>query len=434
MVTKNDIKMNKPFIAKWENINIDDSTKEVADGIVHGQATEFMTRLESEAQFLSECRSIEMNGPEQDIQHLRVKAKLQNLKQISGANKGAQIQNLTDVQETVPTFLKQTLIAGAFTTYTIVPKLFLKDNIEKDGFMNKFQSILAPSAAFSAEQIAFYGIDDVSQAPTGQETDGLYATDGIFIELDKIAVAAGTSTDPKAPQGWYDDINPDADLIPQIASMLKAYTKQRGNRKLANIYVDSEMEADLIDEASNRETVEGDKLFFFDSEDNLVIRGRKVVQLDVLDEPLRDLGRTVLIANPDSIAYGPIMDAEAESSYEQLLKSYVTSTDFSFAVGIIFAEDVLGAKIREPTNVLDSVAFSILNVADDSAINGASVEIEVPGANKTGTTGAAGGCNISNVPEGTYDVNVSATGFDDKTVSTVFNNATGTVVIKLTGS
>ena len=110
------------------------------------------------------------------------------------------------------------------------------------------------------------------------------------------------------------------------------------------IYVSSKLEALLIAEASKRETEGGDRLFFNDN-GNLVFRGREVVQLDALDNPVNSYTDEIIIANPNSIAYYPVMDIESESAYVIEKKAFLTSVDVMFDVAIIFAEDVLYADV-----------------------------------------------------------------------------------------
>lgn len=234
----------------------------------------------------------------------------------------------------------------------------MKTNIEKEGFIAKYESLLAPSCAYSAEQIAIFGKNSNTNA------DGIYALSGILDQLDAVATASvDTSTHalkagkPLGKYGYYDDtsdghtpawaaLNAGAgyEILPQIDAMLVAFSKQKGKRKLANIYVSSTLEAAMIAEASKRETEGGDRLFFNDN-GNMVFRGREVIQLDALDNPENSYGDVVIIANPDSIAYGPVMEAEAEAQYYVDKKAYLTSVDFMFDVGIIFAEDVLYADV-----------------------------------------------------------------------------------------
>ena len=341
MITKQDIDANKPVIVKWDKALLN-SNGQVTEGVLAGQAEEFITRIEEESELLSELRYLEMDGETLDIQGLRVRAKLKNMNKLSGSSKGAQIDDITLLDETTPDILKTTLKAQPFTAYTTIPKTFLKTNIEKEGFIGKYESLLIPSCAFSAEQIAVFG-----KIPAASQTaEGTEALNGILAQLDDVKTnyTSASSTDPKVPMGKFTDINATTPVLTQIDEMLNQYTKQRGKRKLAKIFVSSRMESLMIAEASKRETDGGDRLLFNDV-GNMMFRGREVVQLDVLDNPVNDYGDVVLIANPDSIAYGPVMEAESESQYDIKMKSYITSVDFMFDVAVIYAEDVLYAKV-----------------------------------------------------------------------------------------
>ena len=341
MITKQDIDANKPVIVKWDKALLN-TNGQVTEGVLAGQAEEFITRIEEESELLSELRYLEMDGETLDIQGLRVRAKLKNMNKLSGSSKGAQIDDITLLDETTPDILKTTLKAQPFTAYTTIPKTFLKTNIEKEGFIGKYESLLIPSCAFSAEQIAVFG-----KIPSSSQTaEGTEALNGILAQLDDVKTnyTSASSTDPKVPMGKFTDINATTPVLPQIDEMLNQYTKQRGKRKLAKIFVSSRMESLMIAEASKRETDGGDRLLFNDV-GNMMFRGREVVQLDVLDNPVNDYGDVVLIANPDSIAYGPVMEAESESQYDIKMKSYITSVDFMFDVAVIYAEDVLYAKV-----------------------------------------------------------------------------------------
>ena len=356
-ITKADIDANKPVIVKWAKTL--QSSGVATAGVLAGQADEFITRIENESELLGQLRYVEMDGETQDIQSLRVRANLMNMMKLSGASgAGTQIDNLSSVTETEPTILKQTLVAVPLTAYTYIPKTFLKTNIEHEGFIAKYESLLVPSVAYSAEQIAIFGKN------TQADAKGIHAMKGILAQLDDVATASvDTSTHalkegyPLGKYGYYDDttsghtpawaaINAGTgyEIIPQVDAMLADYTSQGGKRKEANIYVSSKLEALLIAEASKRETDGGDRLFFNDN-GNLVFRGREVIQLDALDNPVNSYADEIIIANPDSIAYGPVMNMESEAAYVIEKKAYLTSVDVMFDVGIIFAEDVLYADV-----------------------------------------------------------------------------------------
>jgi hypothetical protein len=355
MITKADIDASRPVVIKWEKAL--QSGGAATDGVMAGQASEFIARIEEESELLGLLRYVEMEGETQDIQSLRVRPNLMSMEKLSSVV-GSQVDPITSLTETTPTILKKTLVAHAFTAYTKISKVFLKTNIEKEGFIAKYESLLAPACAFSAEQVAVFG------KATGADAAGYHNLKGILAQLDEIATASvDTSTHAlKAGYalgryGYYDDtsdghtpawanINAGTgyDILPQIDDMLNAYVKQKGKRKLAKIFVSSEMSAKMIAEASKRETDGGDRLLFND-EGNMMFRGLEVIPLDVLDNPVNSYTDVVIIANPDSIAYGPVMEAESEAEYNLLSKAYITSVDWMFDVGIIFAEDVLYATV-----------------------------------------------------------------------------------------
>ncbi|WP_296875519.1 carboxypeptidase-like regulatory domain-containing protein [uncultured Methanobrevibacter sp.] len=52
----------------------------------------------------------------------------------------------------------------------------------------------------------------------------------------------------------------------------------------------------------------------------------------------------------------------------------------------------------------------------------------------TGKTGSAGGCTISNVPEGTYSVVATATGYNEYTGTLTVDENTSTLAITLTAT
>lgn len=351
MITKTHIEANSPFIVKWAKA-LTDANNQVTEGVLEAPSEEFITRIDEEAEFLSDLRFVEMDGKQADIQSLRARVDLQNMMKVSGASAGTQITNVSEVAETVPALMKTVLDAHFFTAYTWIPKSFLLSNIEKEAFIRKYESLMIPSCAFSADQIAIFGkVPSASQTSAGYE-----ALNGILAQLDSVAdyYDDHKATNPKLPMGKFTDITAYGDnvsLIDQIDAMLQQFTTQGGKRKLANIYVSSKMEALLIAEASKRQTERGDA-YFFDDAGNLVLRGRTVKQLDALDNPVNSYGDVVLIANPDSIAYAPLLDVTSEGEYSVEHKAYLTSVDMAFDVGIIFSEDVLYSEVvyEDPTD------------------------------------------------------------------------------------
>lgn len=342
MITRDDIeKRNVPVIVKWDKPLVD-ANGDATEGVMAGQAQEFIPRIEAESRLLGALRYIEMDGETQDIQALRVRPKLKNMDKITGASAGAQLDDITTLTEVSPEILKSNLTAQAFTAYTKIPKTFMKTNIEKDNFIAKYESLLAPGCAFSAEQIAIFG------KKTLVDTEGIHALDGLLTQLDAVNTAyeSAKATNPKHPMGKYTTINAGEGykVLPQLDAMLDQFTFQRGKRRLANFYTSSKMESKIIAELGVRETERGDKLTF-DDDGNVTYRGRSIIQLDALDDPENDYGDVIILMNPDMVGYGPVMEAESESQYYVHMKSYLTSIDWMFDVGIIIPEDVLYSNV-----------------------------------------------------------------------------------------
>ena len=349
MITKADIEASKPVIVKWDKPL--QSSGVATDGVLAGQASEFITRIEEESELLGMLRYVEMDGETQDIDALRVKANLMSMEKLSSVT-GAQVDPITALTETTPSILKKTLVAHAFTAFTKISKVFMKTNIEKEGFLPKYEALLAPACAYSAEQITVFG------KATGADATGYHNLKGILAQLDDVATASITSHalngNPLGKYGYVYESSTDSwtpinagegyDILPQLDDMLIAFVGQKGKRKLAKFFVSSKLSAKIIAEASKRETEGGDRLLFNDN-GNFVFRGIEVIPLDVLDDPVNSYGDVIILANPDSIAYGPVMEAESEAEYKIESKAYLTSVDWMFDVGIIFAEDVLYADV-----------------------------------------------------------------------------------------
>ena len=347
-----DIDANKPVIVKWDKSLID-ANGAVTDGVMHKPAQEFITRIEKESKLLPMLRYIEMDGEKADLQHLRVSPRLQNMQKVA-SNGNLSLDIITDLAEATPEFLKQELTAVPLTAYTLIPKAFMKTNIEHENFINKYEGILAPECAFSAESIAVFGKPLQSGETAGSggvpaAQDGMLAMEGLLYQLDAVRTSATTGgvVDTKKAHGKSVNTIYQDNPIVGIQALIEEYIGQGGKRSEAKIFVDSITEFALIREAGKRETQKGD-LYYFDN-GVLYINGVEIVQLDVLDRPERGYGSVAIIMNPASIAYAPVMEAESEAEYSVARKAYLTSIDFMFDVGVVFATDVLYSDVSATT-------------------------------------------------------------------------------------
>lgn len=353
VVTRETIEKNLPFILKWSK-----NPKDNGGAINPGwkQQTEidrFLELVENTPSILNDARFIQMESIEHDISYLRVKARLQSMKKLTGDNKGAPLQKdyTTALDEVVPEFSRTKLEAEPFSIFTYTSKLFLKTNIEKESFLPHIEAILAERAGYSAENIGMYGIKNENTT----DTDGVHQIDGVFKQLENIAETyeSFVATDRKAPMGYFNDIDATKPLVPQVKKMITQFSKQKGKRANAKIYVSTEFEGLLIEEADERPTEKGDNLYFNNGQ--LTLWGVPISQADFLDEPDNGYGEQILMADPDSIVFGFLNEIESENDYELSAKAYLSTVDVYFDVLILYNKDVLAAKIINiPSAIVDN--------------------------------------------------------------------------------
>ena len=363
MILKDEIDKHGAYIIKWDQKLVDNG--DVVPGVKHAPAPEFLSRIEANAGLIPLLRYIEMNGEIQDIEQLRVRAKLVNKRKVSGDSKGAQVTNLLSLPETVPDKRKKRLVAKSMVAFSQVEEDFVNTNIEGEQFLSTYQNIFAPACAFSVDQALLYGKE------TEEDEMGYHAIDGILAQLDTISdeYLDSTTHEPvnvKKPQGHY-GAHWDSDsssvkyldiqagdgyeVFPQIHKMLLQFVKQRGNRKDVKLLCSHSLEEKLLFEASQRPTSGGDSIFFGDKTFNQFL-ATNVIALDVFDEyldddgePINDFGEVALLCDPKAIGYGPLMEADSVLQYELLLLSYVCANKFMFDTAVIDYEDVLYAKV-----------------------------------------------------------------------------------------
>ena len=195
------IEDNLPFILKWSKNPIGNGEAINPGWKQQTEIDRFLELVESTPSILNDARFIQMESIEHDVNYLRVKARLQSMKKLSGDNKGAPVQKeyTTDLDEVVPEFSRSKLVAEPFSIFTYTSKLFLKTNIESDSFLTHIEAILAERAGYSAENIGMYGIKDENTT----STDGIHQINGIFKQLQDIASNYETNVaiDRRAPNG-----------------------------------------------------------------------------------------------------------------------------------------------------------------------------------------------------------------------------------------
>lgn len=359
LITKEDIDAGKPFIMKWSRKPTDNDGAYNPGWKQQMESDRFLELIENRPSIMNDARFIPMDSIEYDVSYLNMEVDLQSMRALSGDNAGAQIDNINNLEESVPAFSRTKLVAEPFTAYTYTAKTFLKENIEKESFLTHIETILAERAGYSAELIGMYG----KKKTVGATTSGYDHIDGLFTQLEAVkAIYDEAKEENKAkpfdPIGEYSNINKKDALVPQFKKMIAQFQKQKGKRASAKIYVSSTTEADLILEADERPTEKGDNLYFQDGQ--LTLWGVPIEAADFLDDVRNGwIGTKVeegtvtdltLIANPDSIVFGFLSEMESENTYEHQKKSYLSSVDIYYDVLLLLNKDALFARVVTPSN------------------------------------------------------------------------------------
>jgi hypothetical protein len=347
LVNKDTIARKQSFILKWSE-NPGSQGDWNPGWKQQGEGNTFLDIIENRPSIINDARFHTMDSKEEDISYMRTGARLQSMKKLSGAKKGAQrVDDYTQITEAVPQFSRSTLVAEPFSIFTYTPKTFLLENIEKASFLQHIESRLAEDAGYSAEVIGMYGVKD----DTTTDTDGIHSIDGVFQQLTTLhtayaaAVTAETAK-PTDPMGYFTDIDATKPLVPQVKKMITQFSRQRGKKANAILYVSALFEGLLTEEADQRPTERGDNLYFEDGQ--LKLWGVPIKQADFLDNPELEWGEQILLCNPDSIVFGFLDEIESENDYVLEKKAYLSTVDVYFDTLVLMNKDVLAAKVVTP--------------------------------------------------------------------------------------
>lgn len=359
IITKEDIKNNRSFILKWSK-NPGDNGAYNPGWKQQTESDRFLELIENRPSIMNDAVFHKMEALEEDISYMQVDVELESMEVLTGDNTGAQLGDLSTITDTTPTFSRSVLRARGMTAKTYTTKTFLLANIEKESFLTHMESILAERAGYSSEKISIYG----KRKAASRTKSGYDHIDGFLQQLYDVRDAYDDEQAPDAsmPMGVMPVLDETKPLVPQLKSMITQFTKQKGNRSRAKIYVSSTVEGTLMTEADARETEQGDNLYFQGGQ--LYLWGVPIVHADVLDdlkngfnkydgqdlESAIDVQDIILMANPDSLVYGFLEEITSENDYLVEKKSYISTVDIFFDVLLLYNKDGLVAILPSPSN------------------------------------------------------------------------------------
>ena len=335
-----DIEAAGKMIVKWGGSTYtgEESNGKMSPGwLLETQSEGLITRIDEKTSLMADATFIKMDSRKHSLDYLYVDPVMQSMTTDGGMFKGSMTEDLT---ESVPKFARRTLNARPYVAYSFTPKQFLKENVEKEGFLPKFEAMLAEKCGTKVESIAMYSRDD-----SGSEA-GYGDYDGLFAQLEKVAALTDEDEIAQNGRGYYgviDTADADATIVEQIMNMITTFAAQKGKIANAKLYMSTMLKGSILVEASRRETDLGDKVLVNGTD--ISIFGVPVVEADFLNNPANGFNEKIILCDPKAVVFGFLWEMESESTYEHNMKGYLSSIDLEFDNGMIHPKDIMYADI-----------------------------------------------------------------------------------------
>ena len=335
-----DIEASGRMIVKWggENYTGEDSNGKMSPGwLLETQSEGLITRMDEKTSLMADATFIKMKSRKHSLDYLYIDPVMQSMTTDGGMFKGSMTEDLI---ESIPKFARRTLNARPYVAYSFTSRQFIKENVEKEGFLPKFEGMLAEACGIKAESIGIY-----SRKDSGSDA-GYGDYDGLFAQLEKVAALTDEDNIAQNGRGYYgviDTADADVSIAEQIMNMITTYAAQKGRIAKAKLYMSTILKGMLLIEASRRETDLGDKIIINGTD--ISIFGVPVVEADFIDNPANGFKERIVFCDPKTVVFGVLWMMESESTYEHNMKGYLSSVDIEFDSGMIFPKDILYADV-----------------------------------------------------------------------------------------
>lgn len=244
---KNNLKNHTPFTTKFADIPFDTNNK-LMPGVAEPSYDKFFTRMVEQPVLLNQSTIVPMTSLMHDLDMLDVDVELETQRDATTQ----QSTGLTSV-ETSPDRERKQLLAVPLQAKTVITDNFLKENIEKEGFMSTYMNMLADNMGPAFEKFGIYAVKG-STTVTGEGSSYKMA-DGILQQLKNI------SADSSSNAGYSKLIYSDK-VTEGLIDAAQTYIDQDGDIVGANFVLPPEMYGRFVSEiAIDRETQFGDAVF-----------------------------------------------------------------------------------------------------------------------------------------------------------------------------
>ena len=244
---KANLKNHTPFVTKFADIPFD-SDSNLMPGVAEPSYDKFFTRMVDQPVLLNQSTVIPMTSLMHDLDMLDVDVELETQRDPTTH----QSTGLTSV-ETSPDRDRKQLLAVPLQAKTLISDNFLKENIEKDGFMSTYTNMLADNMGPAFEKFGLYAVK--GSTTVEGEGSGYKMADGILQQLKNI------SADSSSNAG-YSKLIYSNKVTEGLINAAQTYIDQDGDIVGANFVLPPEMYGRFVSEiAVDRETQFGDAVF-----------------------------------------------------------------------------------------------------------------------------------------------------------------------------
>lgn len=355
---------HKDHLIKWDYSPISEvgttatiGTKDVfKPGMTQAEeAKTFMTALTENTTFLDNSRVMPLTTNEMDFENIDQDGKLWHMSKLDKGVYGAQIDDIRDRPEVMPTFGRKILKCEPFFGRTHVTWRTIKENIMGEQFVPFYQDLAVGTLKRNMEYSVTYGI----KVPTPTTGTAMESTNGLLqqLKLQRSIYDANKDSKPRTAKGYYGTIDfatPDTkDPCVQIQDMITQYMIQGGNRKSAKLYMGSEAESEILQSQQTRKTERGDAVYF-DDNGTTHIWGVPVVHADTLDFPVNGWKPQMILGDLNGYVVGTKQDITTESKWDLFSQAYHMVTKVYYGTLLlepakILSADIMGMKTQDAT-------------------------------------------------------------------------------------
>lgn len=231
---------------------------------------DFFTRMVETPVFLNQSTVLPMTAIQHDLDMLTADVELDSQRDIATGNSIGLTPN-----ETAPGLYRKQLVAQPLQAKTIITDNFLDENIEGEGFMDTYLTILADSMGPAFERFGIFS--DKNVTTVAGEGTGYRTTDGILTQLKSVSENVNNESYGLAKLVYRDNVGAG------ILDAIERYVEQDGNISNATCVLPPQIYARLMIEiAQEKDTNLGDAVY--QKGELTQILGITIVQDNILKE------------------------------------------------------------------------------------------------------------------------------------------------------